>query len=253
MRHNVNTKHDAAGRFFFPVLACSIIFFSQVFVLCPIEAGARNNKKAEQKAEEPAAPEKETQDAGKTGDAAKTAAGEESKNLQMKDYKEDDFKPQVEEESYAWMIIKTILVLGFLVGGFYYFFRFVTKKTGINLLGTEAVHVIAVVPLGQNKYLQIVDIPGKLLILGVSDSGISLVSEVTEKEAVDRIRMLSSRTPPPSGGGFHEYLTMQIGKFISRLSERKGRGDHHVESSVDFSYLRQQKRRLKDLNGSEDE
>ena len=36
----------------------------------------------------------------------------------------------MEEESVAWMIIKTILVLALFVGGFYMFFKFVTPESG---------------------------------------------------------------------------------------------------------------------------
>ncbi|MCL1834198.1 MAG: hypothetical protein FWG49_06825, partial [Leptospirales bacterium] len=42
-------------------------------------------------------------------------------NVPGQNFVEDDFKPQIEEESASWLIIKTILVLALFIGGFYYF------------------------------------------------------------------------------------------------------------------------------------
>ena len=67
----------------------------------------------------------------------------------------------MEEESSAWMFFKMLFVLGIFGGGFYYFYRFVTKKAGISVFGGEAVQVLSVVPIGQNKFLQLVDVAGQ--------------------------------------------------------------------------------------------
>jgi flagellar protein FliO/FliZ len=171
------------------------------------------------------------------------------------DYKEEDFKPQVEEESAVWMFIKMLLVLGIFAGGFYYFYRFVTKKAGVNIFGSDAVRVLSVVPLGQNKFLQVVDLAGKVLVVGVSDSSISLITEITEKDQIDRIRILSTRTPPPQGGGggFQEQVMGEIGRIIGRVKEfrRRDRGSRVevVDNPADIEYLRRQRDRLKDMDG----
>jgi flagellar protein FliO/FliZ len=171
------------------------------------------------------------------------------------DYKEEDFKPQVEEESAVWMFIKMLLVLGIFAGGFYYFYRFVTKKAGVNIFGSDAVRVLSVVPLGQNKFLQVVDLAGKVLVVGVSDSAVSLITEITEKDQIDRIRILSTRTPPPQGGagGFQDQVMGEIGKIIGRVKEfrRRDRGSRVevVDNPADIEYLRRQRDRLKDMDG----
>ena len=175
-----------------------------------------------------------------------------------KEYTEDDFKPKAEEESYAWMIIKTILILGILVGAFYYFFQFVTKKAGINIQGEDVVRILSVVPVGQNKYIQVVDLAGKILVLGIADSGINLITEITSKEEMDRIRLLGSRSKPVPEGGFQEYIKTQIGRVIEKINDKY---EHNTttdtmlggDSGVDLDYLKRQKKRLKHLNGNGDE
>ncbi len=169
-----------------------------------------------------------------------------------------EFGPKAEEESTAWMIFKAILILGTLVGSFYYFFRYVTKKTGIQVLGEDVIKVLAVSPVGQNKYIQVIDLAGKILVVGITDGAINLITEVTDKEEIDRIRLLGSRVAPAVAGGFQELVRKQVGKVVDRIHEKSGRGSAHasdytLEGERDLDYLKLQKDRLKNLNGNSHE
>jgi flagellar biogenesis protein FliO len=274
MRHKIGLSMKRIA--IHTISTASIIIFAFAAVLCPIDLAARTKKRQakqetvrqenKEKAVETAeSSEKEEQkeESAKTGDSVKEkqAAKEETEGLPTRDFKEDDFKPQLEEESSVWMFIKMIIVLGIFGGGFYYFYRFITKKTGVGLFGGEAVKVLSVVPLGQNKFLQVVDLAGKVLVIGVSDSAISLITEVTEKDQIDRIRILSNRTLPADRkvSGFQEYVMKDIGRLIEKVREFRGRGGRTkttvtvIDKPEDIDYLRQQRNRLKDLNGSDNE
>jgi len=188
-------------------------------------------------------------------------SGEEivAKGLPTREYKDEDFMPKVEEESYAWMIFKTILILGFLVGGFYFFFRFVTKRVGIQVLGENVINILSIVPIGQNKYLQVVDLAGKILVLGVSENGINLISEINEKDKIDQIRLLSTKNSHSKNkAGFQDYIMKHIGKLIDRKGKSRSGGRDIFkaksnESGVNLDYLKRQKDRLKNLNGIDNE
>lgn len=255
-----------------------ILIFSLVFVLCPIASPAKGKKnpsakRADRQAEdreEPAGRDaaRETAPDAKNGEAiaaekpaASEKAGKPEKGPPANDKGTlyDYEKPAVEEESYGWMIFKTIIILGVLVGGFYYFFRFVTKKTGMQLLGRDVIQVLSVVPLAQNKFLQVVDLAGRIIVLGVSDNNINIITEIKDKDEIDRIRLLSSKSTPPQLGGFPEHLArqvIQLGRFFRRPQgdghSDHGRmdGDHDIDR---LDYLRKQRERLKGLNGKDDE
>ena len=139
-----------------------------------------------------------------------------------KDYTEEDFKPKVQEESTGWMLFKTLIILGLMVGGFYYFFRFVTKKAGIQLVGENVIQVLSIVPVGQNRYLQVVDVAGKMFVLGITENNINMITEITDREEKDRIRLMSSRSRPvKEEGGFQDYFFRQIGR-VSEIIKDKG-------------------------------
>jgi len=176
-------------------------------------------------------------------------------------FEEEDFKPQVEEESTVWMIFKTLFVLGLMVCGFYYFFKFVTKKAGIQFMGQEVIQVLSIVPVGQNRFLQVVDLAGRVLVLGIAENNISLLLEITDRDEKDRIRLMSSRSRPSQDVVFSEYLTKQIGRVAEFIQDRRGRKKPQVfkdetafpEPGTDLEYLKQQKGRLKNLDGWRDE
>jgi len=250
----------------------AIIIFAFAAVLCPIDLAAKKKRQKqetsrqeqkEQAGEKRAAADESepAQEGEKAGEAVKEkeTAAEETEGIPTRDFKEEDFKPQVDEPSAAWMLIKMILVLGVFAGGFYYFFRFITKKSGMGLFGGEAIRVLSVAPLGQNKFLQVVDLAGKVLVIGVSDNAISLISEITDRDQIDRIRILSNRTPSADRRvtGFQEYVMKDIGRLIEKVREFRSRGGKNkttvIDNPEDINYLRQQRNRLKDLNGSDHE
>jgi len=183
-------------------------------------------------------------------------------NVPGQNFVEDDFRPQIEEESAAWLIIKTIFVLGLFVGGFYYFYKFVRQKSGLNLTGQEAIRILSTVSLGANKFIQIVDVAGKVFLLGVTDNNINLLTEVKDRDEIDRIRLLSSSSTPAQGVSFQEFLIERVGWVRDKVSEIRSRGskkqmsrsrEYNMEnpSSRDFdmSYIDKQKDRLKRMNG----
>jgi flagellar biosynthetic protein FliO len=66
---------------------------------------------------------------------------------------------------------------------------FIQKKTG--LAGSPFGKVVGVLPLDSRKYIYLVDIMGKMLILGVTEHHISFISEITNKADIDGLRLKS--------------------------------------------------------------
>ncbi|MBN2040958.1 MAG: flagellar biosynthetic protein FliO [Spirochaetes bacterium] len=215
------------------------IFFIFVATLCPITG------------EMYAVGEAVKADAQASADSKKNTEGEnEAEDVTLYQYE----KPTVEEESYAWLVFKTIIVLALLVGGFYFFYRFVTKKTGMQSLGRDVIKVLSIVPVGQNKFLQVVDLAGRIMVIGVSDSSINLITEISDRDEIDRIRLLSSKSTPIHPGGFQEYISKYVSKLFKKDNPGTSRSEYSAEPESDrMDYLKRQKDRLKKINGKNDE
>ena len=193
-------------------------------------------------------------------DSPESAASEtnvQEQSFFSKDYSEDEFRPQVEEVSYVWSFFKMLIILGIMVGIFYYFFKFVSKKANINNSPDSISKTLSVIPIAQNKFLQVVDLGGKILVLGVSDNSINLVTEITEKHEIDKIRVSSSTdSQTPSNTSFGDFFRKQVGHILDRVSNRgekrfesASEHDYGYEQKIDLEYLKRQRGRLKKLNG----
>lgn len=260
MRHNL--RHN-------PVFLCDIIVFLLTLFLLfdPSSLFAkkkqkkRSGKKAaivkiEKKAQKNVPlPDKNSMDKEDKEKKEKT-----ENNPLKKEYSDEDFKPVVEEESYSWLIFKTVLIMSLIVAGFYYFLKYVTRKTAVRVLGQDAIQVLSMVPIGQNKYLQIVDLAGKLFVLGIAENSINLITEIRDRDEIDRIRLLSTKSSGENSKGFQEYISRHLGGFLGRFNEKRSEpGDSRSglssgrESGIDLNYLKRQRKRLKNLNGLGDE
>jgi flagellar protein FliO/FliZ len=56
--------------------------------------------------------------------------------------------------------------------------------------------VLSSLPIAPNKQIQIVDVAGKLLVLGVADSGVNYITEITSLEDKNRILKLKQEFEP---------------------------------------------------------
>lgn len=238
MRHNILIHYHKKQKMslaLFAAIFCVIIFFLQ-FNSVAIYAQQQNVKTSETAVQD---------GADKTpADNALPGAG----------FGEGDFGPQEPEGSAFCEFIKVIFVLLLFGGGFYFFYKFISQKVGLNISGQEAIRTLSMVPVGPNKTLQIIDVAGKVFLIGVTDSSINMITEIREKDDIDRIRLLSSRSTPVRGKNFQEFVADQMGWIIDRINEKRTRGftktkvEEISESDIDISYLDQQKKRLKKIN-----
>lgn len=145
------------------------------------------------------------------------------------------------------VIVKTILaliVIGLLIVGL---LRFFFKDKVALFSGAKCINILASQPLSPNKYMQIVEIGNKLIILGITDSNINLLCEITDTDTVDLIKLQCSSEPQSTGLPFIEHLTGSIKKVLGsfgNMEEKKAKG---YEEKIEF--LKTQRDRLRRLEG----
>jgi len=217
--------------------------------------GTAESKKADLKKEDSITTQSADENSQESINSETEAQGQ---GIFSREYTEDEFGPRSAGGSYIWSFIKMLFILGVMVAMFYYFFRYVSKKTGANISSADISTTLSIIPIAQNKFLQIVDLGGKILVLGVSDNSINLITEITEKHEVDKIRVLNLNNSQiqSSQGSFSDFLRKQVGHILDRVSnknETRFENDYGFEHKVDIEYLKKQRSRLKKLNGASNE
>ena len=107
--------------------------------------------------------------------------------------------------------LQMLTALGFVLGGllvvFYFMKRFLKRDVG----GSKGrlIKVIASQYIGIKKNISLVEIPGSILVVGVSNDNISLLTKIEDKVVLDVLRQKSSRITP----SFSDHLQRLSGKF----------------------------------------
>ena len=105
------------------------------------------------------------------------------------------------------MLTALAIVLGGLLVVFYLLKRFLRRDAG----GPEnpLIRVIASQYIGIKKNIALVEVPGTVLVLGVSNDNISLLTKIEDQRVMDAIRQKSSRLTP----SFSDHLLRLTTRF----------------------------------------
>ena len=99
------------------------------------------------------------------------------------------------------------IVLGGLIVVFYFMKRFLKRDVGGS--NEALIKVIASQYIGIKKNISLVEIPGSILVVGVSNDNISLLTKIEDKVVLDDLRQENSRIAP----SFSDHLQRLTGRF----------------------------------------
>lgn len=117
-----------------------------------------------------------------------------------------------ETPSFVGLLLRFLVIAGIMGGSLYVFVRFVKKRTGIVTAQEGPVEILASVPLMPGKFLQIVDLAGQIMVLGVSESGVRLVHIVDSSVTAERIRLWHQGRPRDRATSLLEVIQAAVRK-----------------------------------------
>ncbi len=128
-----------------------------------------------------------------------------------------------------------IVLLG-VVGFIYLIFFLLKKGTKRRFIENDIIEIVSSKDLSGGKALHILKIGGMFLLVGVSDSGVNLITRIDDKETIDDLNLRIS-----------EFESSERTSFQSAFSDifRMGRKQDSVSESLNF--MKQQRERLNRL------
>jgi flagellar biogenesis protein FliO len=182
-------------------------------------------------------------------DAASDGPGAEAEDGQGPyQYEDPDFgETQV---SYPMMVLRTIAIMGVVIIGLYVLYRFVLKKKNRVAAESNIINVLATYPLAANRVIQVVDIAGQILVLGVADASVNLITRIDDQETIDRIKLLSSQEKK-GGAGFKEQLFKLLGGGLPGSSQSSGNSAARGLQPGSLSSLNSYKKRINRMRNME--
>ena len=93
-----------------------------------------------------------------------------------------------------------------------YFVARTFGKSSMRTLAARGGQVYLQLPLGPNRSVCVVELFGRIFVLGVTDTNIRLITEIDDPETVEEIRSAE----PPAGGVFQEQFG-SLSDFVQKI------------------------------------
>ena len=90
------------------------------------------------------------------------------------------------------MLSALALVLGLMVVAMYFLKKFM-NRTGGSIETDEFVKIISTRYLGPKNSIVILDILGRVIVVGISNQQISMLTEIDDRESLDRLKTMRGR------------------------------------------------------------
>ena len=144
-----------------------------------------------------------------TGDVS--AAGETGGGY-LAGYEEADPRPS----AVSWWSTVAYVVSLFAVFAFVVVLAYVVARTfgkqSMQRLAARGGQVYLQLPLGPNRSVCVVELFGRVFVLGVTDASVRLITEINDPETVEEIRS----TAPAEGGVFQEQFG-SLSDFVQKI------------------------------------
>ena len=107
----------------------------------------------------------------------------------------------------VWDFVRMIAVLGVVIAVIYLVFFLLKRASGGRFENSPLVRLLGSHALPGNKALHLVEVGRQVFLIGVGDDGITLVSEITDQESLDEVRLAASTTQSQRRGSFSDMLS----------------------------------------------
>ncbi|WP_322113314.1 FliO/MopB family protein [Leptospira kanakyensis] len=127
----------------------------------------------------------------------KANAGEVSKESEGTNLIQERYAENPDDSpSATWILLKILFVLAILVGAGYYLILQMQKTKSAKYPVKGFMKVLSSLPLSATQSVQIIEVGGRTLVLGVADGSVSLLTEVTAPDEKSQIQKMKEEADP---------------------------------------------------------
>jgi len=136
----------------------------------------------------------------------------------------------------TWDFVRMLIILAAVVGAIYLLFWILRRSAGRKITENNLIHVLGSRSLAGNRSLHLVEVGSSVFLVGASDGGVELISEITDKESLDSVRLKAAEETPGGRRNFQQLLSEIFRPAARSVSLGEGVG-----------FLRGQRDRLRKL------
>lgn len=109
--------------------------------------------------------------------------------------------------------LKMLSALGLVLGGMLMVFYFIKRYLKRDLPGSKekTIRVLASSYIGVKKNISLIEVPGSVLVVGITNENISLLTKIEDKEILNKLKL-------PDEERNHASFSEHLKKLTSRLT-----------------------------------
>ncbi len=140
-------------------------------------------------------------------------------------------------------LIQTIVFLIVLIIVVWIVIRIIKKRKGVTFLDNDSIKVLSTSTIALQKYVQVVEIAGRVYILGITDQQVNTLGEITDKETIDELRVKASSSVLPN---YKQSFSNVFGSMFGKNTSTQKTEIAPIKGFLNV--LQKQKDRLNKLN-----
>ncbi len=141
-----------------------------------------------------------------------------------------------------WDFVRMIIILAAVVGVIYLIFFLLKRSANPKMQNNELMRVLSTQTIANNRSLHLVEVGRQIFLIGAGDNSVNLVSEITDKESIDEIRLRMSEQTVGEKRRFKDVLSGIFGQ--NGMKQEK---IYPMKMDESTQYIKQQRERLKNL------
>lgn len=138
-------------------------------------------------------------------------------------------------------ILQMVLVLALVAGAVYGVVFFLKRLSRPGVQKNPHLRILAAAHLGSNRFVHVIAVGSQAWLIGAGEGGVSLISEITDSEAVDALLLEASEKSAEAEPG------KQLSGFAHLLSRFSGKEGSAVQPDLNVENLRKRRERLREL------
>jgi len=124
----------------------------------------------------------------------------------------------------TWDFLRMLIILGAVVGAIYLLFWVLRRGAGRRITENNLIRVLGSRSLAGNRSLHLVEVGTSVFLVGASDGGVELISEITDKESLDSVRLKAAEETPGGRRSFQQLLSEIFRPAARSISVGEGIG-----------------------------
>lgn len=106
-----------------------------------------------------------------------------------------------------WDFVRMFIILAAVVGAIYLLFWVLRRSAGKRVTENDLIRVLGSKNLAGNRALHLVEVGSSVFLVGASEGGVELISQITDKESLDSVRLKATEEAPGGRRNFQQLLS----------------------------------------------